>query len=858
METQAMTIGDTFETNKQQINSIDNILELNDYLSFYRNDGREINFLNLDRCLRQPYIINDISDNQLINGISLSHNYLIQMPIFVSNYTNLIELNVSHNELNNTDFILYKPLNDNELTESYWNQQLKINSNNQSFKKIYDFKEGNCRINEKTNNNEQTKVLSTKNTNSGKHSKSSTSLSTKQISRPLIHPFLEHINLSFNHIKYLPTNIHYLRFLHTLNLSHNYLTELPSNIGYLEQLNTLILNHNYLKYLPNTFTRLIQLEKLNLSNNYFQSIDIIKNFSNLKLFSINSNPLKIFPILLYTCLNLEDLSFSNIQLNQMNNITFDIFYQFSKLKKLNLSKNNLENNFLLSSSSSSSIKQFDYLEELNFQYNHFTNIYSLLSNMKSLHLLDLSYNSLNNIPECLNLNLKILYLSYNNIELNSNDCIYLKYIIELDLDHNQIKQIPNEFIQCLYLESLNISYNQLKKFPDIILELRSLNKLIINDSKFQYLTTKNLFEKFFYRTINILNLSNNNLHTNLNELTCLKALTYLDLSSNYLYELDHDFKLLTCLKILKLNKNKFTKFPSWLYEMSNNNNNKQKYIAETLLELYISDNKIESIPDDIVHMINLQTIDLSKNQFLKFPNTLVYLEQLTSLIYSQEHGIHINKLPDDFIHLYNLKKLDLSHNIFNEIPDMIYNLTKLEYLNMSYNLLTNIDNNRLKQLKNFKIIKLNGNNFTSFPSIIYQLEIFNLNENPLCLAPPNDFLDDKYISATSNLYVQINDKYEEKLFEIYQKIFIENLTSYDIENLLIRLKLSKNDMNHFRNNYFHLKRENKIEILLNIWKEKRGTLANSDALYKFAQLIGDKNLVEKIHRAYLLARKIRI
>ncbi|CAF5062669.1 unnamed protein product, partial [Rotaria sp. Silwood1] len=80
---------------------------------------------------------------------------------------------------------------------------------------------------------------------------------------------------------------------------------------------------------------------------------------------------------------------------------------------------------------------------------------------------------------------------------NSNDCIYLKNIIELDLDHNQIKQIPNEFIQCLHLESLNISFNQFIKFPDIILELRSLNKLIINHSKFQYLTTKNLFEKFF-------------------------------------------------------------------------------------------------------------------------------------------------------------------------------------------------------------------------------------------------------------------------------------------------------------------------------------------------------------------------
>ncbi|CAF5020695.1 unnamed protein product [Rotaria sp. Silwood1] len=66
--------------------------------------------------------------------------------------------------------------------------------------------------------------------------------------------------------------------------------------------------------------------------------------------------------------------------------------------------------------------------------------------------------------------------------------------------------------------------------------------------------------------------------------------------------------------------------------------------TETLLELYMSDNTIESIPEEIVHMINLQTIDLSNNQFLKFPDTLVLLEQLTTFIYSQEHGIHINKL----------------------------------------------------------------------------------------------------------------------------------------------------------------------------------------------------------------------
>ncbi|CAF4852690.1 unnamed protein product, partial [Rotaria sp. Silwood2] len=171
METQAMMIADKFENDKQQINSTDNILQLYDYLSLYRKDGREINFLNLDRCLRQPYIINDISNNESIDGVSVTHNYLIQMPTFVSNYTNLIELNVSHNELNNTDFILHKPLNDNELTESYWNEQLKMNSNDPSFKNINSFQGGNCGTNEKTDDNEQTKVSSTKNTNYGKHSK---------------------------------------------------------------------------------------------------------------------------------------------------------------------------------------------------------------------------------------------------------------------------------------------------------------------------------------------------------------------------------------------------------------------------------------------------------------------------------------------------------------------------------------------------------------------------------------------------------------------------------------------------------------------------------------------------------------
>jgi Leucine-rich repeat (LRR) protein len=257
-------------------------------------------------------------------------------------------------------------------------------------------------------------------------------------------------------------------------------------------------------------------------------------------------------------------------------------------------------------------------------------------------------------------------------------------------------------------------------------------------------------------------------------------------------------------------------------------------------------------------MISLHTIDLSNNKLPIFPEALVYLEQLSTIIYSQEHGIHIDKLPDDIVHLYNLRNLDLSHNTFYEIPQMIYTLTKLEYLNMSYNLLTALETNRLKQFKNLKQIKLNGNNFPSFPSILYQFETFEINENSMCLAPPNDFISDKNISARSNLFVQLNDQYEEKLFQIYKQIFIENLSNSDLQRFLIRLKLSEKDITHFRKNYHHHKREEKLEILFRIWKEKRDSLANSDTLYYLTQLIGDKKLSQQMQKAYLLARRIRI
>ena len=82
--------------------------------------------------------------------------------------------------------------------------------------------------------------------------------------------------------------------------------------------------------------------------------------------------------------------------------------------------------------------------------------------------------------------------------------------------------------------------------------------------------------------------------------------------------------------------------------------------------------------------------------------------------------------------------------------------------------------------------------------------------------------------------------------------------SYDIDRLLIRLKLPDTDVRHFRNEYKNAKRQEKIQMLLNKWKEKRDSLANAETLLKLSQSIADKKVIEQMQRVQILAQTIRI
>ena len=95
-------------------------VNLTDYLSMEHRHGIEMFYLNLDRSIKQSDSTEPLTDNESIQGISLTHNYLLQMPNFVADYTNLIEINANFNELYQLEFLLYQ-------SDSNENHRSKVN-----------------------------------------------------------------------------------------------------------------------------------------------------------------------------------------------------------------------------------------------------------------------------------------------------------------------------------------------------------------------------------------------------------------------------------------------------------------------------------------------------------------------------------------------------------------------------------------------------------------------------------------------------------------------------------------------------------------------------------------------------------
>ncbi|KAM4048099.1 oligodendrocyte-myelin glycoprotein isoform 2-T2 [Anomaloglossus baeobatrachus] len=169
-------------------------------------------------------------------------------------------------------------------------------------------------------------------------------------------------------------------------------------------------------------------------------------------------------------------------------------------------------------------------------------------------------------------------------------------------------------------------------------------------------------------------------------------ITRLNLSHNYLTNLDHQLTRFTNLRALDLSHNLLKSLPS--------------HLPRSLWEVYAAHNNITMLHKlDTAYQWNLKVLDVSKNSLQRtifINNTLISL-QLLNLSHNHLWTVPTN-MPS------NILTIDLSHNSITQIlPGTLVRMPKLQTLYLHNNRFAYIPNHAFDQMVHIKEITLHNN-----------------------------------------------------------------------------------------------------------------------------------------------------
>ena len=195
-----------------------------------------------------------------------------------------------------------------------------------------------------------------------------------------------------------------------------------------------------------------------------------------------------------------------------------------------------------------------------------------------------------------------------------------------------------------------------------------------------------------------------------------EKLTQLDLSGLDLEELPPEIGKCTQLETLVLGK-----VEDW------------RWVPGKLSPKLIT-NQLRTLPEELLLLFNLRSIDLSGNPFGKMPELLLEMKQLQSLNLT---SIGLTEIPDAIGQLSKMTQLVLSHNQITQIPEVIGQLSNMTQLDLSKNQITSIPE-VIGKLSNLTVLNLSDNQITSIPEVIGKLSNLtklSLNSNQITSIP---------------------------------------------------------------------------------------------------------------------------
>ncbi|PRP80938.1 hypothetical protein PROFUN_11267 [Planoprotostelium fungivorum] len=245
-----------------------------------------------------------------------------------------------------------------------------------------------------------------------------------------------------------------------------------------------------------------------------------------------------------------------------------------------------------------------------------------------IQVLNLSYNEISILPNCLNrlTGLVNLNVAGNNL-MEFPHSLAFPRLHTLDISRNKVKEISNTYSETL--TNLNWAASELASVPSVLFSFKKLRILDISLNKFTTLPED------FGNKLSLLE----NLDLNGNSLTSTSLPT---------------LGQLTRLKTLNLAENKLTDLPPAFFTLT---------IVE---KLDLKANSITAIPDDIYKLEALEELNLLRNQLTGLPTSIGKLKKMRIFIASENQ---IKVMPHELGHLYEtLRKVVFTNNKISEVP----------------------------------------------------------------------------------------------------------------------------------------------------------------------------------------------
>nr|XP_051713584.1 leucine-rich repeat-containing protein 40 isoform X3 [Oryctolagus cuniculus] len=176
-------------------------------------------------------------------------------------------------------------------------------------------------------------------------------------------------------------------------------------------------------------------------------------------------------------------------------------------------------------------------------------------------------------------------------------------------------------------------------------------------------------------------------------------LTKLIISNNKLQSLADDLRLLPALTVLDIHDNQLTTLPSAIRELEN------------LQKLNVSHNKLKILPEEITNLRNLKSLYLQHNELAVIPEGF---EQLSSLEDLDLSNNRLTTISAGFSSLSGLVRINLSSNHLKSLPAEISRMKKLRHLDCSSNLLESIPP-ELAGMESLELLYLRRNKLRFLP-----------------------------------------------------------------------------------------------------------------------------------------------